>query len=167
MDQKDTTSQRAGARWLAGMGLALALMGMVFVGVLWKAWQRAEETRHWTPTPARIVSSQVKSEQPTTSSPTVYRVMIRYTYSFGGKDYTSERYRRVDGPKGNSEDAEALREQFTPGQQVTCYVRPEQPSFAILKHDTRAALYTIWFPLLFVVGGLRMAWAALRSRSAR
>ncbi len=164
MDQKDTTSQKAGSRWLVGMGLALALMGLVFVGVLWKAWQRAEETRHWTATPARILSSQVKPEQPTTSSPTVYRVEVRYTYTFAGKDYRSERIRRVDGPKSNRDDAEALREQFTPGQQLTCYVRPDEPGFAILKHDTRAALYTLWFPLLFVGGGLRMAWAALRRR---
>ena len=93
--------------------------------------------------------------------------MVRYRYSVGAQSYVSERIRRVDGPKADREDAEAIREQYTPGQTVTCYVRPDDPQFAILKHDTRAALYTIWFPLLFVVGGLRMAWGAVRAMRRR
>ena len=54
MDQMDKTSQRAGSWWLAGMGIALALAGMVFTVVLWTAWQRAEETRGWTEVPCKV-----------------------------------------------------------------------------------------------------------------
>lgn len=163
MDQMTPTTHRAGSWWLAFLGLVLAVAGTAFVGILWTAWQRAEETRHWQPVPAQVLSSQVVLVQESPSSPQKYRIVVRYRYEVAGKPYVSERIRRVNGPKGNRDDAEALREQYTPGQAVTCYVRPDDPAFAILKHDTRAALYTIWFPLLFVVGGLRMAWGAVRA----
>ena len=165
MDQIDKTSHRAGSWWLVGMGGALALVGAIFVGVLWTAWQRAEETRRWPAVPCKVLSSQVKSGQASRNSPTKHRVIVRYEYAFGGKAFTSERIRRVDGVKSNRDDAEELREQFTPGQQTTCYVNPADPAFAILEHDSRAPLYSIWFPLLFVVGGLRMAWDALTAHS--
>lgn len=164
MDQMTaSTPPHAGSWWLAFMGLVLAIAGAIFVGVLWTAWQRAEETRRWTPTPAQVISSQVIPEQENASSPTKYRPVVRYKYTAGGKEFVSDRIRRVNGPKGNPDDAEAIREQFTPGQAVTCYVRPDDPTFAILQHSTRAALYTLWFPLLFVVGGLRMAWGAVKA----
>jgi len=150
------------------MGIALAIVGAVFVWVLWTAWQRAEETRHWTPVSCRVLSSQIKSEQATRNSPTKHRVIVRYDYAWQGRTFSSERIRRVDGPKSDLEAAEELREQFAPGQQTTCYVNPSDPSIAILQHDSRAALYSIWFPFLFVIGGLRMAWAAIKAaRSTR
>jgi hypothetical protein len=49
--------------------------------------------------------------------------------------------------------------------QTVCYVNPSDPTIAILKHGTRAALYSIWFPLLFVVGGLGIAWTAIRRKA--
>ena len=163
MDQMTPTTQHAGSWWLASLGLTLAVAGTVFVAMLWTAWQRAEETRRWTPTPAHILSSQVIPHQESPSSSRKYRIEVRYRYEVGGKSYISDRIRRVDGPKGNRDDAEALREQFTPGQSLTCYVRPDDPAFAILRHTTRAALYTLWFPLLFVFGGLRITWGAVRA----
>ena len=146
------------------MGTALALAGAVFTVVLWTAWQRAEETRYWTAVPCTILSSQLKSEQPTPHSPVKHRVIVRYEYAVDGQSFTSDRIRRVDGVKSSRDDAEDLREQFAPGMKTTCFVNPAEPTFAILRHDTRAALYSIWFPLLFVIGGTRMAWSALRAR---
>ena len=93
-----------------------------------------------------------------------YRVIVRYEYAVQGKTFVSERIKRSEGAKGDRDDAESLREEFTPSQTITCFVNPADLTFAILRHDTRAPLYTIWFPLLFVVGGLRMAWGALRRR---
>lgn len=167
MDQMTPTTHRAGSWWLASLGLVLAVAGVVFVGMLWTAWQRAEETRRWPQAQAQVLSSQVIPFQATFSSPQKYRIVVRYRYEVAGQTYVSERIRRTNGPKGNRDDAEALREQYTPGQTVTCYVRPEDPAFAILKHDTRAALYTLWFPMLFVIGGLRMTWGAIQVMRGR
>ena len=163
MDQTRTTLSRSGSRWLLFVGLILAAAGAVFVVVLWTAWQRAEETRRWVETPCRVLSSQLLTEQASPNSPTKHRVIVRYEYQTNGITHLSERIRRIDGAKGNRDDAEALRQRFLPGQQTTCWVNPRDPTLAILQHDTRAALYTLWFPLLFVLGGLRMAWAAWRA----
>lgn len=153
-----------GSPWLVFLGLCLAFAGGVFTCVLWQAWQRAEATRQWIATPAKVLSSQVHPEQASPNSPMKYRVLVRYEYAAQGTTFISERIKRSEGAKGDRDDAESLREEFTPNQTITCYVNPTDPSFAILRHDTRAPLYTMWFPLLFVVGGLRMAWGALRRR---
>lgn len=130
MDHNSRTSSRAGSWWLAGLGLALALAGTVFVWMLWTAWQRAEETRRWTPVPCRVLSSQLKTARPTPNSPPMHRVTVRYEYVWQGKTFTSEHIRRVDGPKSDLDAAEELREQFGPGQQTTCFVNPADPAFA-------------------------------------
>ena len=161
MDQMNNKPTRAGSLWLACMGMALAVVGTVFTGVLWHSWRLAEETRSWAATPAKILSSQVMPDQATPHSTLKYRAVVRYEYQIGGKVYHSGRVRRSEGPKADREEAEALRQNYSPGQNTTCWVNPAEPDYSVLEHDTRAPLYSIWFPLLFVVGGLRMAWGAL------
>lgn len=153
---------KAGSWWLAGMGLALAAAGALFTGLLWISYQRAETTRSWQQTPCTIVSSQVIAERATPNSPTRWRVAVKYDYLFDGKSYQSSRLRRVDGTTGDEAKVQRIRQQYTPGGQSVCWVNPADPTFAILQHDTRAALYTLWFPLLFFFGGLKMTWAAWR-----
>ena len=153
---------RSGSRWLLGMGLVLAVAGGVFTWVLWTSYQRAEVTRRWPEVPARVLSSQVGREQATPNSPTKFLVQVRYEYQWQGQRYESGRFRRVDGPMSDEDKALQIRETYTPGAQITCWVNPQEPAFAILKHETRAGLYSIWFPLLFVAGGLKMAWDAVR-----
>jgi Protein of unknown function (DUF3592) len=145
------------------MGVVLALVGSVFTGVLWRAWQRAEETRRWIETPCLVVSSQLVSERRSPQSNIKHTIQVRYRYEVAGRSYLGHRIRRVDGPKGDLAEAQGLRQEFSPGQKLSCWVQPEEPAMAILRHDTRAPLYSIWFPLLFVIGGLRMAWAAWRA----
>lgn len=45
------------------------------------------------------------------------------------------------------------------------FVNPTEPNFAVLKPDTKAAGYSIWFPLLFVVGGLGIVVRAIVRRA--
>ena len=160
-----TSSQfTAGRLWLLLLGVLLALAGIVFTWVLWTAWQRAEETRRWVPAACRIVVSKVTMERPTPNSNPAYRPDIRYSYAFSGGSYTGTRLKRVDSPSQHQDVVIQRLQPWPPGSESTCFVNPSNPGMAVLKHDTRAALYSIWFPLLFVVGGLRMAWGALRSR---
>ncbi len=159
-EMKQAPVSKAGSWWLAGVGLALALAGALFTALLWASYQRAMTTRSWAETPCTIVSSQVIPEQATPNSPTRWRVAVKYEYTFSGQTRQSSRIRRTDGTTGDEAKAIRTREQYTPGALATCWVNPEEPSFAILQHDTKAALYTLWFPLLFVFGGLRMAWSA-------
>jgi hypothetical protein len=159
-----SVSSLAGRLWLAGMGLFLALAGMLFTWVLWTSWQRAEETRQWTPTPCRIISAQVLSERPTPRSNPAHKASVRYSYTFKGQSLTGTHIKRVDSSTQHEEVARKKLEEFPIGLETTCYVNPDLPAQAVLRHDTRAALYSIWFPLLFVLGGLGMAWNAVRNR---
>jgi hypothetical protein len=159
-----SSSSRSGRWWLAVMGIILALAGAGFTWGLWIAWQKAEETRRWTPTPCRIISAQVLSARPTPSSNVQHRVDLRYRYEFGGQTRTGQNIRRVDGPTVHESEARKKLEAYPVGHETTCWVNPAQPDQAILQHSTRAALYTLWFPLLFVAGGIGMAWNALRRR---
>lgn len=144
------------------MGLFLACAGLVFTGVLWTAYQRAAETRTWEAVPCVVVTSKLSAKRPTPNSNIAYRPEIQYRYEFSGKSYTGHRLKRVDGATSHEDRARATLETYPVGLETTCYVNPAQPDFAILKHGTKAALYSIWFPLLFVVGGIGMAWTAWR-----
>ncbi len=147
------------------MGLFLACAGLLFTWVLWSAWQRAEETRRWAPTPCRIISAQLNSDRPTPSSNPAFKAEIQYAYTFAGSSKTGSHIKRVDSASQHEENARQKLEEYPVGLETTCYVNPEQPDQAILIHDSRAPLYSIWFPLLFVVGGLGMAWNAVKKRS--
>ncbi len=155
----------ASARLLkTALGLVLVIPGLIFVAVLWNSYLRAEETRHWTPTPCLITFSELLTEHATPNSPISYRAGIRYRYMFGGTRHESPRIGRVDGPTTDRGKAVALNEKYPPGRETTCFVNPAQPDFAVLEHATRAALYSIWFPCLFVVGGAGMILSAWRGR---
>lgn len=155
---------RAGQLWLASMGLFLVLAGLLFAGVLWRSYSRAMETRLWKPTPCRIVSSVILTEKPSLNSTTVHRLGIRYEYDYEGEKLTGTKVKRVEGPTPHKDKIEALAAEFPSGRSLTCYVNPSQPSEAILLHASKAAVYAIWFPLLFVLGGGMIAVRALRSR---
>lgn len=155
---------RAGRFWLAGVGLSLSLAGMLFTAVLWKSHQRAMETRRWVETPCRILSSVVLSDRPTPHSPMAYRLGLQYEYEFKGVRHIGHKVKRVEGGSPHKEGAEELAHDFPAGRKTVCFVNPARPEEAILRHATKAALYSIWFPMLFVVGGGVMAARALRGK---
>jgi Protein of unknown function (DUF3592) len=156
---------RSGSLWLMVLGSAFAIAGSLFTVLLWHSFLRAEETRGWSETPCKILSSIVRPERSTPHSPVKYKVTVRYEFEFGGKIYTSEQIRRGEGLIGDEDDALALREKFSPSQLTQCWVNPAEPEKSVLLHGTRAALYSIWFPLLFVLGGSGMAWRAFSARN--
>lgn len=145
------------------MGLFLAAMGAIFTGVLWRAYQRAAETRHWQPVEAVVIMSQLITERPSPHSPLSYRAEVHYRYTFNGVTRTGTKVERVEGASNKQGKPKAKVAEFPVGRLVTCYVNPAQPELAILKHASRAALYTLWFPMLFVVGGAGMVLSAFVS----
>jgi hypothetical protein len=160
-----TSPSAAGSRWLVAMGVALALAGAVATWVLWTAYQKAAETRGWTATPCRVISSQVVPIKKSASANTLFQSQVRYRYQVEGVEHVSQRIKRDDVLTGDRDKAESLRLEYSPGQQLTCYVKPGEPSMAVLQHRGRGALFSIWFPLLIVYGGSVMAWRAWRKQS--
>jgi hypothetical protein len=158
------TSTRGATVLKVIMGLTLIVMGSVATLYLWGSWKRAEETRTWKPVEAIIIASQVLTDRPSPHSPLKFTPDVHYRYTFEGETHTSTRIKRVDGPSSHKSKAEEVIARYPPGKPVNCFVNPAHPTFAILEHDTRAALYSIWFPLLFVAGGTGMVVSALRRK---
>lgn len=149
------------------MGVLLMLVGSFFAWRMWLSYEKAQITRSWTQVPCRVVSSRVVSERPTPNSSPAHRVEVRYEYEINGVKHTSTRIRQVEAAPTQHLD-KALEKQlnYPPGSSQTCLVNPAAPDEAVLEHASHAALYSIWFPLLFVVGGLGMLRGALkRSRT--
>jgi hypothetical protein len=146
------------------LGLFLVMMGVGGTLYLWGSWKKAEETRKWPSAEAVISSSQVLTDRATPHSPPRYMAEVHYRYQLNGQSYTGRRIKRVDGPSSQKGTAEATVAKYKPGETVTCHVNPAQPEVAILEPESRAALYSIWFPLLFVVGGAGMIVSAFRAK---
>ena len=135
----------------------LGAASVTFTLLLWHAYERASEAYRWTETPCFIIRSTVESNQETLGDAPEYIPAITYTYIVEENSYESKNVRRVAGQKfKEKQGAQEIVSKYPQGQGAICYVNPDDPKSAILMRETRAPLYSIWFPLLFVVGGLGM-----------
>lgn len=160
--------QNLGAKiYLILIGSALALIGGFFVVVLWKGFVKAKETHSWAEVPAVIMESAVQERVLGQSIPIEYSLKLTYEYRVDGKSYFGERLRRRENPWSKEKaKAEVLAGKFRAGQQVTAFVNPEKSDEALLEHETKAPGYSIWFPGLFVVGGLGIVIRTLTRKAA-
>lgn len=152
--------QKSGAgRWfLALLGIATALLGAIFVWLMARSYLRAKEMRSWPEIPCVILSSEVEERRHDPQSPREFRVNVTYGYEWNGQRLTSDRVSLRGSPWTSKRDLiEKRSTEFPAGMRTTCRVRPDDSGFAVLKPDSLAPGYSIWFPALFVVGGLGIA----------
>jgi hypothetical protein len=159
---KTTNSGRIG---LTVLGLVLIIAGGVFTKVLWVAYQRVVEVRDtWAPASTIINISEFEEVKDDMNATPVYEVKIKYSYTVDLQNYDSYRVTRADANKEakitrtvkDKSVAEALVAKYPLGQPVRCYINPLDTKQAVLEFGHMGSLYSIWFPLLFVVGGLGM-----------
>lgn len=149
------------------VGLPTMLIGILFVIFLYLAYDRARETRSWIPHPCIIEQSEVSWARHTPHSPIRYRPKIHYRYRIDDQSLTSKRIKRVDGSSSAKKAIEKTIANYPPGSTHTCFVDPKDPSFAILEHAPIAPIYTIWFPCLFILGGLGIIIGGIRAKTDR
>ena len=144
-----------GFLYLAFIGLALAVVGGAFVLILGRGYLRAKETESWDQVPAVIVVSQVGERSLGSSIPNEYTHELVYEYQVGETFYRGDRLQRRENPYFK-EETKILPEveRWKVGSQVEVFVNPENPEEALLEHETKAPGYSIWFPGLFLIGGL-------------
>jgi Protein of unknown function (DUF3592) len=151
------------ARWyLGGVGVFLVVLGLVFTWWLFQAGERAMITRGWREVRGTVLASEVRMSKFSENDPNRYQAAVEYRYTFEGKVYHGTKVRRIEGPSAHRDKAEAAVARYGPGAEVPCWVNPAQPEEAVLEHGTKAAFYTLWWPLLFAAGGAGMVRAALR-----
>ena len=155
---------RAGSLYLIFVGLLFLGAGSVFAWLMWRSFDRASDQREWTEAECTILVSRVAKRKIGQEVKTEYRFVVLYGYTFGDQARTSERYSLRGSPwSGEAGRAQALADKFPVGAEGTCYVDPADPSFAVIKRDSKAPGYSLWFPLIFVVGGLGIIGGGVRT----
>ena len=154
---------RAGRWFLAGLGLFIALLGVLFVGLLGRSYLRAREMRSWPEVKCVILQSEIEERRHDEFSPTEFRQNLSYGYEWQEKAFTGTHLSLRDNPwTSNRSLAEQRVADFPAGTMTSCRVNPTAPDMAVLKMDSLAPGYSIWFPGLFVVGGLGISIRAIR-----
>lgn len=156
---------RAGIVFLCMIGVSLILVGGVFGWLMVRSYQNAKQSRDWPQVEVMVLRSDV-DERLVNGSPREYRLNLLYGYSFGGQEISTNQF-SPRGSKWTRDEAsvQAIQGEYPIGSTHTAWVNPMVPGEAILKLDTRAAGYTLWFPALFMVGGAGMIWGALRKKA--
>jgi hypothetical protein len=157
-------SQLSGRIWKIVMGLLLVVVGSVFVNYLWSAYQRAAKMDSWIETPCQIVSSSIDDTGRNQKGLPKYTLEVTYQYNYEGKERTGDRFKRLPSEASDPRKVKSKLKNLEAGKRTVCYVNPAIPDEVVLKKDTKAALYSIWFPCLFVVGGLGMISSAIFRR---
>lgn len=156
----------AGRWYLAILGLVLALLGGVFVWLMARSFLRAREMRSWPEVACVILSSEVGEWRHDENSPLEFRQDLSFGYEWKGEARTGDHLTLRGSPwTSKRELVEERAKEYPAGKQTTCRVDPAHPDFAVLKPDSLAPGYSIWFPAIFVVGGLGITLrAALGTR---
>ena len=154
--------------WTFFLGATIASAGALFVWYLYSAWEKASLTNDWIERPASIIVSTLDDSQLNRHGMTKYILQVRYAYEYEGERYLSDQIRRnMTVESGSLKAIGKKAERYPPGTETVCFVNPDDPAEAILKKDTKAALKSIWFPGIFVIGGVGIAAAAFRPRPKR
>lgn len=153
---KQTPPPNHAGRWyLAFLGLSLVLVGGVFVWLLGRSYLRAREMRGWPEVACVILSSELEEKRHDENSPLEFRQELSFGYEWQGLPRTGTHLTLRSNPWSSKRELmEARIREYPVGKSTTCRVNPTNPDFAVLKTDSLAPGYSIWFPGLFVVGGL-------------
>ncbi|HEX5790564.1 MAG TPA: DUF3592 domain-containing protein, partial [Luteolibacter sp.] len=96
-------------------------------------------------------------------SPIEYRHELSFGYEWEQKPYTGTSL-SLRGAKWSSQEGRAaeIQARYPVGMRTECRVNPADPRVAVIEPESLAPAYSIWFPALFVVGGLGIVGRALR-----
>ncbi len=144
-------------------GLIFALIGAVIL-YLW-AWPPIKyglDSKSWPVTSGTITSSEVESWLKEGKSQ--YSAHINYSYSVGGKKYTSAKiYSSGTYSGGNITKARELVDEFPAGKTVDVFYDPEIPDSAALKPGVSSEdILMAAFPSVFLFVGLAILSGLLK-----
>lgn len=158
-------SSRGGKWFLVFLGLSVAMIGALFVWLLARSYLRAREMHAWPEVACVILSSEIRERIHDPHSPVEYQSDVTFGYEWENTARTSDLVGLRGNPWTSKRNlAESRAAEYPVGKITTCWVNPENPDLAVLKPDSLGPGYSIWFPGLFVVGGLGIVVRALRSR---
>ena len=161
--------------WLQSQELPL-LIGVPFFGLFAAAgcgmfcfisvpvMNNAVVSPAWIATPATVVWSRIASNRDSDGS--TYKADVFYRYTFGGKEYKSNRGDLSDMSSSGRSGKEQVVRANPPGKATVCYVNPHQPWEAVRNRSLGwSALFGL-FPLPFMGVGLGGLWYLLRRKKS-
>jgi hypothetical protein len=159
---RDPQAQRGGRFFLAAIGLAVAALGALFVWLMARSFLRAKEMHAWPEVPCVILDSEIEQRRHDPQSLPEYRLNVSFGYEWQGQPRTGDHLSLRGNPWSSKQEiAQKRLAEYPAGTSTTCRVDPANPDFAVLKPDSLAPGYSIWFPALFVIGGLGITARAL------
>lgn len=142
------------------LGLAISLLGAAFFLLLLKSYLRALDVAKWPQTSCKIIQSEVIQLKRVPHAPIEYNHKIRYQYLWNDHEFLGDRITLRENPWSTKPEAiEKLARKFPLGATLTCHVNPQSPSLAVITPESKAPGYTLWFPLIFVIGGLGIIYS--------
>lgn len=162
MSKVESKNHLAGKLFLCLIGSSLLVVGGVFEWLLVRSYRQAKASREWPQVQVIILKSELEERQ-ISGYPREYSFSIGYDYTFDGQLLESQRF----SPRGKkwTKSLDKVNKQildYPVGSIHSAWVDPADPEFAILRHDTKAAGYTLWFPALVIVGGAGIVVSAFR-----
>jgi hypothetical protein len=126
----------------------------------------SEASAHWVETPCEILSSELQRHS--SSDGDTYRVLIRYRYTWQGRELESQRYDFTAGASNiGVERMHAAIAAHPPGHRTVCYVDPAEPESAVLARGTPGSAWFGLLALIFpLVGGLMFVHSRRSARLA-
>ncbi len=148
------------------IGLAIAVLGGLFVWLMARSFLRAWEMRSWPEVACVILSSEVTERRNDENSAPEFRQDLTFGYEWKGIARTGDHLTLRGSPWSSKRElVEARVAEYPVGSHAICHVNPSNPERVVLKNDSLAPGYSIWFPALFVVGGLGITFRAAIRRA--
>jgi hypothetical protein len=144
------TSESSSGKFGATLfGLIFMGMGLVFAGLILSQAITNIKVRTWKETPCTISESSVKTV------PDGYAVSVEYTYKVNAKTYHSSQFQpgSTQITEKQIHKADALAGKFRKDSRTICYVNPDNPNEAVLKHGSLWTGLVVLFPMIFVIIG--------------
>ena len=156
--------------YLSLIGFMIAAAGVVFTVLMWQSFSRAREIDAWPIVPAVVLEADIEERVIDPARPTEFRFVILYAYEWDGESFQSNRLSlRGSSWTSRRNVTESLIDRYSVGSEIEAMVNPQEPAKSVLIHESRAPGYSLWFPLIFVVGGFGVmigAWRRPRSKGA-
>lgn len=111
------------------------------------------ESGSWPTVPCVIEASQVKTHRGSDS--TTYSVDIRFSYSFGGVDYSGGSYNFSDFSSSGYDSKKAIVDRYPVGFAAVCWVNPADPRIAVLSRDVPTIVFFLipFSSIFMLIGG--------------
>ncbi len=169
----DGTNKNQGAGCFFLFGLFFALFGSVFVYIflIAPAWKMTAAS-NWVEVPCTIISSSLGVNHD--SEGDTYRVEVRFAYHYdphalesdsNAPRYESSMYDFSGGTFSSGRGSKnAIVQTLQPGSKHTCWVNPNKPDEAVLKHGLPDDWWFASFTLIFPLVGIGVMWLGLHMR---